>query len=461
MMHRTRKGITVQVVTAMLLGYAITPALLAQVRSAAIANEHDVTVRDATSNAFSFPSPLLPASDRRAFSVGNAIFRSNWVTAPSATTGLDGLGPLFNARSCSSCHLRDGRSRPPADGERDRHGLLVRIGVRMPSGADAPHPLYGAQVQDQAIPGVQAEARVEIEWPAMHGAYQDGEAFELIAPRYELLDLAYGRLGDNVVLGGRVAPQMIGLGLLESIRAEDLQKIADPDDRNGDGISGRIHWLGEAKDIGRFGWKATQPTVAAQIAAAFVHDMGIASSAHPTEPLSQSQRDQITYASGGDPEITDHKLERVAFYSRTLAVPAQRDREDVAVLAGQQHFMDFGCAACHVPTWTTANTAFHPAFANRTIHPYTDLLLHDLGAGLADEKHDGDAQPQEWRTPPLWGIGLIKTVNEHERYLHDGRARGLAEAILWHGGEALAARERFRKAPAPQRAELLRFLRSL
>lgn len=463
----TIRGITCQGIAVLLLACATAPSLLAQksrmTRSGAQAAASDLedTVRDATSNAFSFPSPLLQARDRRAFSVGNAIFRSNWVTAPSSAAGLDGLGPFFNARSCSSCHLRDGRSRPPKVGERNRHGLLVRIGVRTTDGADAPHALYGDQIQDQAIPGLQAEARVEIQWLPTTGTYEDGEPFELIAPRYDLVDLAHGALGDEVVLGGRVAPQMIGLGLLESIGADALRKVADPDDHDGDGISGRIHWLGETKVIGRFGWKATQSTVATQVAAAFVHDMGITSSAHPTEPLSQAQRDRITYASGGDPEITDHKLARVAFYSRTIAVPTPRDRETAAVLAGQQHFLDYGCAACHVPSWTTANTAFHPAFTNRIIHPYTDLLLHDLGAELADDKHDGDALPQEWRTPPLWGIGLIPTVNQHDRYLHDGRARGLAEAILWHGGEAHGARERFRRAPVADRAELLQFLRSL
>lgn len=461
------RGIACQRIAVLLVACATAQPLAAQTSRIAPSNAHGAarhledTVRDATSNAFSFPSPLLHASDRRAFSVGNAIFRSNWVTAPSATAGLDGLGPLFNARSCSSCHLRDGRSRPPKAGERNRHGLLIRIGIRTAGRADAPHALYGDQIQDQAIPGMQAEARVEIRWLPTTGTYEDGEPFELIAPRYDLVDLAHGTLGDEVVLGGRVAPQMIGLGLLESIGTDGLRKIADPDDRDGDGISGRIHWVGESKAVGRFGWKATQPTVAAQVAAAFVHDMGITSSAHPAEPLSPTQRDSLTYASGGDPEISDHKLARVAFYSRTIAVPSPRDRETAAVVAGQQHFLAYGCAACHVPSWTTANTAFHPRFANRIIHPYTDLLLHDLGAGLADEKQDGNALPQEWRTPPLWGIGLIPIVNQHNRYLHDGRARGLAEAILWHGGEAHAAREQFRHAPSSDRAELLQFLRSL
>lgn len=420
------------------------------------------TIADATANAFSYPLPTLSATERRAFSVGNALFRTNWVVAPASTSGLDGLGPLFNARSCSSCHLRDGRSRPPEAGEADRFGLLVRIGMRADDdGPDRPHPAYGEQLQDDAIPGVQPEARIDIEWQVTAGRYGDGSAFELIAPDYRLRELAYGPLGEGVVLGGRVAPQIIGLGLLEAIPAAALHAVADPDDRDGDGVSGRLHRLPGGRGIGRFGWKATQPTVHAQTAAAFVHDMGITSPEHPREPLTAGQRAAITAPSGGEPEIDAHKLARVVSYARTIAVPVQRDADVAAVQRGRQHFAAFGCVACHVPAWTLGAVDFLPGLAGQVIEPYTDLLLHDLGAGLADGKHDGAATPGEWRTPPLWGIGLVPTVNGHERYLHDGRARGLAEAILWHGGEALAARERFRLAPAAVRDELLAFLRSL
>lgn len=418
------------------------------------------TVVDAGSQAFGFPSPLIGAEERRAFAVGNALFRSNWVTAPASAAGFDGLGPLFNARSCSSCHAHDGRSRPPLPDEVDRHGLLVRIGVRTKNGPDAPHPAYGVQIQDAAIPDVRPEARVDLHWRATRGAYGDGEPFELVAPQYELRDLAYGPLGDDAVVGGRVAPQLIGSGLLEAIPDAALLVHEDPDDRDGDGVSGRVHRL-SANTLGRFGWKATQATVHDQTAAAFVHDMGITSSAHPREPLTDAERAAITFASGGDPEIEDAKLARVVFYTRTLGVPAQRDAAAPAVIAGRAHFTAFGCAACHVDTFTTGPVDFHPAFGGQTIHPFTDLLLHDLGPDLADEKRDGEAQPGEWRTPPLWGIGLFRTVNDHERYLHDGRARGLAEAVLWHAGEATTSRERFRNASRAQRDELLAFLRSL
>ncbi len=419
----------------------------------------DATVFDASSNAFGFPSPLLAAGERRAFAVGNALFRANWVTAPASAIGLDGLGPLYNARSCSSCHLRDGRSRPPEPGEPDRFGLLVRIGVPVADAEDAPHPLYGAQLQDSAIDGARPEVRIELTYDEQPGRYGDGSPYTLLTPRYALREPAYGPVGE-AALGGRTSPHLIGLGLLEAIPAAALASLADPDDRDGDGISGRLHVLTGSGAIGRFGWKATQPTVHDQTAAAFVHDMGITSPDHPFEPLSLVERAAIAAPSGGAPEIDAHKLARVVFYARTIAVPAARDEASPAVVAGRAHFAAFGCAACHVPTWTTGAVGFHPAFGGRTIHPYTDLLLHDLGPGLADGKRDGDARPAEWRTAPLWGIGLVPVVNGHERYLHDGRARGLAEAILWHGGEAEAARERFRLATAKQRNELLEFVRT-
>ncbi|MCA8963873.1 MAG: thiol oxidoreductase [Planctomycetes bacterium] len=417
------------------------------------------TVHDASNNAFGLPVPFLSAAERRAFAVGNSFFKQNWVIAPSSTAGRDGLGPLFNARSCSSCHFRDGRSQPPIEGDVDRSGLLIRIGVRQPDGPDLPHPRYGGQIQDVAVPGVKPEAAVRIRTAAVSGRYGDGEPFELRAPTYELTELGYGELGDDAVLGARVAPQMIGLGLLEAIPAAAILAREDADDRDGDGVSGRAHRLGER--LGRFGWKATQATVESQAAAAFVNDVGITSALEPDEALSPLQHEQLTFASGGAPEIGSRSFDRVVFYSRTLAVPAQRDAEEPQVQRGEQLFGAFGCAMCHVPEQHTGPVEWHPGFAGHTIRPFTDLLLHDLGEALADGKRDGDAAPAEWRTAPLWGIGLVPVVNGHTRYLHDGRARDLAEAILWHGGEAAASKERFRAAPRDDRAALLAFLRSL
>ncbi|MFN3244694.1 MAG: di-heme oxidoredictase family protein [Planctomycetota bacterium] len=419
------------------------------------------TVDDTGGNAFGFPARVLDRKQRRRFLVGNSFFKQNWVEAPASASQRDGLGPLFNARSCSSCHLKDGRSAPPRADEHDRHGLLIRIGVRRAHGPDAPHPHYGGQVQDASVQGVAAEARVAIRYREVHGHYQDGQPFTLLQPEYELQDLRYGELGDDATIGPRVAPQLVGLGLLEAVPVAVLARRADPNDTNRDGISGRVPYLDAARTIvGRFGWKASEPTVRSQTAAAFVNDIGITSAVQPREAVTTTQRATVT-VDEAEPEIRTATFDKVVFYTQALAVPAQRDADDPQVQRGHALFEAYGCASCHAPTLETGDDAFVEAYRNQRFHPFTDLLLHDMGAGLADQKRDGDAQPSEWRTPPLWGIGLVETVNGHTRLLHDGRARDLAEAILWHGGEASGAREFFRRAPAGDRAALLAFVRSL
>jgi len=435
----------------------------------------DASVREAGVHAFGFPTPTLAPLERRAFAVGNAFFKENWVSSPASASGRDGLGPLFNASSCSSCHLRDGRGRPPEPGESAPTGLLLRLGIAhdaQPVGADEAHPVYGTQLQERAVLGAQPETRWRIETRSVRGTYATGGGYELLEPRYVLEGEAYGALGElklgassELKLGARVANQLIGLGLLEAIPAEDLLAREDAEDRDGDGISGRAHWVRELRSgelrLGRFGWKATQPTVEQQVAAAFVHDMGITSSLFPREELGAAQLERLGFTPEPVPELDDHKLARVTFYTQVLAVPAQRGADEPRVIRGRDHFAALGCAACHVPESRTASEGVLPALAGQVIRPYTDLLLHDLGPGLADAKRDGSAEPAEWRTPPLWGIGLFEQVSGHTRYLHDGRARDLAEAILWHGGEAQRARDGFAALPAAKRAELLAFLGSL
>jgi CxxC motif-containing protein (DUF1111 family) len=431
----------------------------------ALAGGDGVTVSDASANAFGHALPTLTPAERRAFVVGNSFFKVNWVTAPSSTATRDGLGPLFNARSCSACHVRDGRSAPPEEGASERSGLLMRIGVHSDIGADVPHPIYGAQVQDSAILGARPEARVSIRSTSRKGQYGDGTRYELLAPEYALEDPAYGPLGEGLLLGPRTAPQLIGLGLLEAIPATAITDRADPDDRDRDGISGRANYvaasLGTGRILGRFGWKATQPDVESQASAAFLNDMGITSVTLRAEALTNAQREVIQFASGGSPEIDAKTFDQVVFYTRVLAVPSPRDAAEPRVARGRTAFDQFGCAKCHVPEWTTDDASDLAHCRERVIRPFTDLLLHDMGPELADEKRDGEAEPAEWRTPPLWGIGLIPIVNGHSRYLHDGRARDLAEAVLWHGGEATSARERFRTSSADERAALLAFLQSL
>jgi CxxC motif-containing protein (DUF1111 family) len=261
----------------------------------------------------------------------------------------------------------------------------------------------------------------------------------------------------------RVAPFTIGLGLLEAIPESAIVANARPYDP--DGVKGHANHVwdvkGQTTTIGRFGWKANVPSVLQQTAGAFVGDMGITSSLFPADTCSGAMSACTAAPNGGTPEIVDEKLDAVVFYMRTLAVPARRAVSDPKTVHGEELFRSFGCSSCHVTSFQTGAFPDLPEVENQTIHPYTDLLVHDMGPDLADGRPDYEATGSEWRTPPLWGIGLLQTVNEHELLLHDARARGMAEAILWHGGEGLAARERFRNAPAADRDALVAFLHSL
>jgi CxxC motif-containing protein (DUF1111 family) len=424
------------------------------------------TVSDRSMNAFSLAIPSLNRTDRRAFAVGNSFFKDNWVVAPSSTEGRDGLGPLFNAPSCSTCHLRDGRGRPPSGADDPERGLLFRLSVpgSEPHGAVEPDPVYGDQLQDRAIGGVPAEATVVTTTRTIRGRYADGTRYTLLAPSYAIVDAAYGPLEPGVMVSPRVAPSAFGVGLLEAVPESAVRELADPGDDDGDGISGRANSVWDAvrreMRLGRFGWKANVPSVELQTAGAFNGDIGITNSVFPHDACSERETACTAAPSGGEPELDTQKLDRVTFYTRTLAVPARRSVRARDVREGERLFRDLECSSCHVPTLRTGRSDV-PALEHQTIHAYTDLLLHDMGPDLADGRPDGLASGSEWRTPPLWGIGLVETVNGHTRFLHDGRARNLTEAILWHGGEARAARNAFRRLSGPERAAVVQFLESL
>lgn len=443
-------------------------------RTGELTPEHDEqlsggpgTVFATSQQAFSLPLPGLSPEQETRFFVGNSFFNRNWVIAPSSTAARDGLGPLFNARSCSACHLRDGRGQPPATPDEPLIALLLRLSI---PGQDrhqgvVPEPRYGDQLQGFAVPGVPPEGRVVITYAENPGTFADGEAYSLRQPTYTPTDLGYGTLHPETRLSPRVAPFIMGLGLLEAVPADTLLALADPEDRDGDGISGRPNLVWDVSTqqlvLGRFGWKANQPGVAQQTAAAFLGDIGITSTLFPDENCPVAQAACRAAPHGSQPELAADILHSVVFYASTLAVPARRQWDDPQVLRGKQLFMQAQCAGCHTPTLRTGVMAELPWLSHQVIRPYTDLLLHDMGAGLADGRNDFAATGQEWRTPPLWGIGLIHTVNGHTTFLHDGRARNLSEAILWHGGEAEAAREAFRTMPHPDRQALIRFLESL
>lgn len=440
------------------------------------------TVRNTgDANAFSQPSKTVDFEGELTFKLGNGLFRKLWVSSPSSTLASDGLGPLFNARSCQRCHLKDGRGHPPESAEDNSVSMFLRVSV--PGGpedgideiegylATRPEPNYGGQMQDFGLPGQRAEYRLDIQYDEVEVALAGGETASLRRPTYAAADLGYGPLHPDAMLSPRVAPQMIGLGLLEAIPAADILAGADPEDRDGDGISGRpnIVWSREFDRpmLGRFGLKAGMPTIREQSAAAFSGDVGISSMLYPDAwgDCTEAQGDCRSAPHGdGDIrgfEIDDEALDLVTFYSRNLGVPARRDVADPEVLAGKRLFHELGCASCHRPSFVTHRLDGQPEQSFQLIWPYTDMLLHDMGEGLADHRPEARATGREWRTPPLWGIGLTEQVSGHSYFLHDGRARSLLEAVLWHGGEAEAQRDAVIALPQDERAALIRFLESL
>lgn len=439
-----------------------------------------VRARD-TSDAFSLSSANMPFEREMDFKLGNALFRKTWVAAPSSTRASDGLGPLYNARGCQDCHLKDGRGHPPEGDGDDRVSMFLRISV--PGGPDPEgiaewlatqaDPVYGGQLQDLATPGHAAEVRMEISYIEVPVTLADGTVISLRAPVYGVSNPGYGPLSADAMLSPRVAPQMPGLGLLEAIPAADILAKADPDDADGDGISGRAAIVPSVEFgvpmLGRFGLKGGAPTVREQSAGAFSGDMGLSTPLHPSPAgdCTVAQTACQTAPAGQEPGVRDGlevdgaSLDLVTFYARNLGVPERRGVDDPQVLRGKEMFHSLNCTGCHTPKYVTNRLDGQPEQSFQLIWPYTDLLLHDMGEGLADNRPEGRATGSEWKTPPLWGIGLTAQVSGHTNFLHDGRARNLLEAVLWHGGEAQAPRDAVVALPAEDRAALIAFLESL
>ena len=447
-------------------------------------------------NAFSFPLADLNDAERTRFVIGNSFFKRNWVEAPASTTARDGLGPHFIARSCAGCHAMDGRGAPPewrntlGPEPENTVALLFRLsvpGVADPQQGVVPEPTYGDQFNNAAIQGVKPEGRVEIRSEAIHGQFADGTRYTLQKPVYTLTGLNYGPMAPDVMISPRIAPQVIGMGLIEAIpEREILANARDQAAAGGPirGVPNRV-WdaVAQKEVIGRFGWKANTGSVAHQSGGAFNGDMGITSPAFWREACTATQKDCLAAPHGGGqrngaqglvasgkataelPEIDADTFAQVVFYTATLAPPARRQPKDPQVLRGQALFAQAQCAACHRPSYTTGESMFPhlstPRLSGQRIWPYTDLLLHDMGPGLADGRSDFLASGSQWKTPPLWGIGLFKDVNGHQRLLHDGRANGVLEAVLWHGGEAQQAKEQVLQFNAADRAALVKFVESL
>ena len=434
-------------------------------------------------NAFSTPAANMSREARLDFRFGNDLFKRLWVAAPSSTPFGGGLGPLYNARACQECHIKDGRGHPPNGNWPDDNAISMVMRLSIPPSNREEElllethrqnvisdPVYGVQLQDFAIPGLIAEGLISIDYEEIEVVLADGTVIFLRNPTYIIEELGYGPLSEEIMTSPRIAPPMIGLGLLEAIAPADILGHADPDDLNGDGISGRanIVWSEELNShaIGRFGWKAGEPNLNQQNSHAFSIDIGLST---PLSPFARGdcapvQSDCLSASGGGNEvvvEVTAEIMEKLLFYTRNLAVPPRRAINDLDVLAGKRLFYEANCIGCHVPKFITPLNEAQPEQSDQLIWPYTDLLLHDMGEGLSDERPEGLATGFEWRTPPLWGIGLTEIVSDHTFFLHDGRARNLTEAILWHGGEAQKSRDNFAAMTAEERGHLIAFLRSL
>lgn len=419
--------------------------------------------------AFGRGVPGLSELETAFFGIGNAMFDQSWVSSPASTTSRDGLGPIFNARSCGTCHQRDGRGKPMLNDGEGSEGFLIRISQgNSPTSGPLAFPNYGDQLQDASNLGFKAEADIQVRFENTTGTYPDGTVYELRKPIYTFVNPQYGSLA-GAEQSPRVGTQVMGLGLVDALTEQNILANADPNDVNGDGISGKANYVWNVKEhkltIGKFGWKANQPTLAQQIAGAFNGDMGLTSSIFPDENCPHG----VDCASlpngnnvGENVEVPDEQFSRIMLYQAALAVPKRRDVKDYDVLKGKALFSELNCVACHVDQFTTGNSySTLPILENVAFKPYSDFLLHDMGEDLADHRGDFLAEGTEWRTQPLWGLGLIEMVNNHTFLLHDGRARNVEEAILWHGGEAETSKNNFMNLSADQRNQLLQFLNSL
>ena len=436
-------------------------------------------------NSFSHSSANMSFERELDFKIGNGFFRRVWISSPASTKSADGLGPIFNARSCQGCHLKDGRGHTPSGNWPEDNAVSMFLRLSIPPQNEEqrslianhivkviPSPKYGIQLQDLAIQGHNEEGKMHIEYEEIPMYFTDGKVVYLRKPTYTIIDWKYGAPKTELLTSPRVAPPMIGLGLLEAISDEDILANSDPNDDDKDGISGKpnLVWDIQKQDvsIGRFGWKAGEPNLRQQASVAFNIDLGISG------PLAKSHWGDCTTfqqkcrnaPNGNTPEqnnleISLKSMDKLVFYSQNLAVPARRNLGNKQVLAGKKLFYETGCISCHRPKFVTKNLPNQPEQSFQLIWPYTDLLLHNMGEGLADNRPEGEANGFEWRTAPLWGIGLTKTVSGHTEFLHDGRARNLLEAILWHGGEAENSKKKVLTFDKEERQALLSFLNSL
>jgi len=422
--------------------------------------------------SFETETANLPWQLSATFDAGDGVFERAFTEAivSGYRSEADGVGPLFNMNACEGCHVGDGRAAPPTENGQELEGLLFRVSVPGTDmhGGPKPHPIYGGQLADKSIEGHKPEIALHIEYQNIVGHYADGTEYQLQKPIYLFPEQNYGPLGDDAMISPRIAPVMIGMGLLDAISAESILEYADVDDANNDGISGKPNMVWSLEHnthmVGKYGWKAETPTLAHQSMDAAINDMGVTNPLFPVENCMALQTECGEALSGitdANVEMTEQQMNEVVTYLEFLAIPGRGYLDNKDVLKGEALFKEVGCDGCHRETFVTGTEQRQRRLHNQTIHPYTDMLLHDMGPLLADGRPSFDADGYEWRTAPLWGIGMVETVNGHTRFLHDGRARNLEEAILWHGGEAEKSQKGFTQLAAADRQSVINFLKSL
>jgi len=418
----------------------------------------DSTARWLRGRPYHQDARALTLEQQKAFAAGAEVFqhpigvttdgaRQPFSVLPGTPSPTDATGPTFVQTACMTCHV-DGVEADPVTSPGP--GLTVKVADANGASADVPHATLGHQLQDRSTDGSPTEGKLAIRWERLTGSFADGTAYQLRRPLGRVTDEPGGGSAAPAI-SLRIAPALLGLGLLDAIPRSDLDASADPDDADHDGISGRV-------PRGRFGWKAAQPTVRSQTVSALSMDMGVTTGESP-DPCNDRPTG-CSATSGPRPELWGQPFDDLLLYTEAIAVPRARDLGAPEERRGARAFTAAGCAACHTPTQTTGPAPI-AANAQRTIHPYTDLLLHDMGPGLDDGVGEPGASSPEWRTAPLWGIGLRDDVYGGGHYLHDGRARSIEEAILWHGGEAAGARDRYAASSEDDRQALLKFLRAL
>ena len=425
---------------------------------------------------------LTPDQTER-FRTGEKAFMTSWVVFPqlnipnwnymsSAVQMMEwGLGPTFLANTCAACHVQAGRGRTSEAPNSPLVQQLLRVSLpgKNEHGGPKPHPNYGGQLQifdvivadkNHIRPG---EADLFVDWLPVMTSLADGTQVELREPKIRVENLNFGPLGQDIMTSLRNTPAIFGLGYLEAVSDKDILKMART--QKAKGLNGRVNYVrddvNDKTSIGRLGWKANQPGVRQQLAAAFLNDMGVTSSLYPKQNCPAVQEGCKAMLPGDKVELRDQMLDDLSFWVMALEAPEQRDRDQPSVKRGEKLFAQAKCAGCHIPQLRTSEFPSLPQLSKRSFRPYTDMLIHDMGPGLADGRPDFKAGASDWRTSPLWGLGLSKQVNGSTNLLHDGRARNVLEAILWHGGEAKASRDRFAKFTKEDREALIAFVNSL